>query len=78
MHERKIQAGDLHADLWERLIIASRWVSGPHDTAVGDHPALCRCAVNHYGLDDRIVWITEKPITDTSHRAGLLQRGTHK
>lgn len=66
MHEREIEVGDLHADLWEGLKIVSRWVSGPHDTTVGDHPALGRCVVSHYGLDDGIVWITERPITGTT------------
>lgn len=66
MHEREIKAGDLHADLWDGLVIASRWVSGLHDITVGYHPALGRCAVSHTGLEDRIVWITEKPITSTS------------
>jgi hypothetical protein len=62
MHARDIEAGDLHADLWDGLVIAGRWVSGPHDITVGDHAALGRCVVSHHGLEDRILWLTERPI----------------
>ena len=62
MHTREIAVGDHHADLWGELVIAGRWVSGPHDITVGDHPALGRCVVSHHGPENRIVWLTERPI----------------
>jgi hypothetical protein len=64
MHTREIEVGVLHADLWEELVVSGRWVSGPHDITVGDHSALGRCTVSHYGLEDRIVWITERPVPE--------------
>lgn len=52
MHMQQIEVGGLHADLWEGLVVADRWVSGSQDITVGDHPALGWCVVSHHGLED--------------------------
>ena len=66
MHAQDMDVGDRHADFWRGLVIADRWVSRPHDITVGDHPALGRCTVMHYGMENRITWITERPIPEAA------------
>lgn len=62
MHRQVIEAGDVHADLWEGLSIFGRLIDGPEDVVVGDHADYGLAVVSHYGLENEIEWWTQRPI----------------
>ncbi len=62
MHNRVIETGDLHAELWGELVFLDRRVDGAEDVTIAEHPALGLCVVSHYGLENWIEWFTQRPI----------------
>ncbi|MER2249498.1 hypothetical protein ABS772_06165 [Methylorubrum podarium] len=62
-----IEAGDVHADLWEGLTFLGRWIAGPEDVTIGIHGQYGLCAISHHGYEDQILWVTTVPICRADH-----------
>ncbi|WP_210168537.1 hypothetical protein [Methylobacterium sp. Leaf123] len=64
MYLQVLEVGDRHADLWEKLFVVSRCIDGPEDRTLGFHPDFGLSVIDHYGLENRVLWWTARPMTE--------------